>query len=79
LGKEGTEFTIGSRAIPLPIHLDLRPITEALNEIWWGGTRMWRKNNIFKKQRNLMRALKSYPKYVQAKKNTGGFITIIIV
>ncbi len=76
LGKEGTEFTIGSRAIPLPIHLDLRPITESLNEIWWGGRRQ---NNIFKKQRNLMRALKNYPKYVQAKKNTGEFITTIIV
>lgn len=71
LGKSVAEFTIGSRTIPLPIHLDLRPITESLNAIWWEGTGLWRKNNIYKKQENLMRALKGYPRYVHAKKNTG--------
>ena len=71
LGEESTKFTIGTQAIPLPIHLDLRPITDSLNEFWWGSTRAWRRNNIDKKQQNLMRALKRYPRYVHAKKNTG--------
>ena len=68
LGKKITEFTIGSQVIPLPIHLDLRLITEALDKIWWRGGNEWSRK---KKQKNLMKALKGYPRYVRAKKNTG--------
>ena len=66
-----TRFTIGSRAVPLPNHLELQLITKALDKNWWGGKRAWRRNKIDRKQQNLMRALKEYPKYVHAKKNTG--------
>lgn len=68
LGEEIGRSTIGSPDIPLPIHLDLRLITEALDKVWWRGGEEWSR---IKKQKNLMRALKRYPRYVHAKKNTG--------
>ena len=71
LGKKFTKFTIGSQAVPLPIHLDLKLITKALDAIWWRGVRNWKGKSIDKKQKNLMIALKNYPKYVNAKNNTG--------
>ena len=76
LGKSLRKFTIGSRRIPLPIHLDLKLISKALDTNWWGGLSGWKKNNIDRKQRNLVRALKQYPRYVRAKKNTGIYIYI---
>ena len=71
LGKKMTQFTIGSKAVPLPIHLELELLTKTLDENWWGGESQWKKDKIDRKQQNLMRALKEYPKYVHAKKNTG--------
>ena len=70
LGKKMTEFTIGSKAVPLPIHIELELLTKALDRNWWEES-CWRNNNIDKKQQNLMKALKEYPGYVHAKKNTG--------
>ena len=71
LGKKMTQFTIGSVAVPLPIHLELDLLTKALDKNWWGGDKGWRNNNIDKKEQNLMRALKEYPGYIHAKKNIG--------
>ena len=71
LGKKMTRFMIGSEAVPLPIHLELELLTKTLDRNWWGGERCWRYNNIDKIQKNLLRALKEYPGYVHAKKNTG--------
>ena len=70
-----TTFTIGSKAVPLPIHLDLKVITEALDKNWWGGENEWKNKSIDKKQSNLLKALKEYPKYIHAKKNTGEPLT----
>ena len=39
LGKSMRKFAIGSRNIPLPIHLDLKVINKALDSNWWGGVR----------------------------------------
>ena len=69
-----TKLTIGSRNVPLPIHLDLIEITKALERYWWGGAGGWKREKIEKKQRNLARALKDYPKYVHAKKPKGNHI-----
>ena len=79
LGKKVTKFTIGSRYVPLPIHLDLKLITKSLDANWWGGVNEWRRNNIAKKQQNLMRALKGYPRYVHAKKNRGEPTELILL
>ena len=71
LGKKVIKFTIGSRSVPLPIHLKLIPITKALDPIWWGGYGRWRRNRINLKQRNLAKAVRDYPRYVRAKINKG--------
>ena len=71
LGKSWRKFTIGRRDVPLPIHLDLKVISKALDTNWWGGVLLWRRYGINLKQRNLIRALKEYPAYVRAKKNQG--------
>ena len=71
LGKTVIQFTIGTRSIPLPIYIKLIPITKALDPIWWGGYGGWRRNRINLRQRNLARAVTDYPRYVQAKINTG--------
>ena len=77
LGESVTEFTIGSRDIPLPIHLELIPITKALDKIWWGNLTEWKRDKIDTKQRNLAKALKDYPKNVHAKINKGMFLIIL--
>lgn len=71
LEKKRTKITIGNRDVPLPVHLHLELITKSLDKIWWGDESDWRKNGIDKKQQNLLKALKGYPRYVGAKKNTG--------
>ena len=71
-------FTIGSREVPLPIHLKLIPITKALDKIWWGA-RGWRRKRIAKKQRNLAKALRDYPRNVNASINEGNAIIIISI
>ena len=71
-----TEFKIGSQHVPLPIHLDMKLLTEALDSYWWGGMGDWRRNGINKKQAYLVRALREYPNYVRAKKNTGIYLTL---
>ena len=71
LGKSLITFTIGSRTVPLPIHIKLMPITKALDKIWWGGFSGWRRDKVNLKQRNLARAVKDYPRYVRAKINKG--------
>lgn len=68
LGTSRRHFTIGSREVPLPIHLKLIPITKALDKIWWGGRR---RKKIAKKQRNLAKALRDYPRNVNASINEG--------
>lgn len=74
-GKKMTTFTIGSKAVPLPIHLDLKVLSAALDKNWWGGENEWKNKSIDKKQSNLLKALKEYPKYIHAKKNTGEPLT----
>ena len=74
LGKNLIKFTIGSRKVPLPIHIKLIPITRALDKIWWGGFSGWRRDKINLKQRNLARAVRDYPKYVRAKINKGTYL-----
>ena len=71
LGKSWKKFTIGTKAVPLPIHLDLKQISKALDANWWGGMLSWRRDGIHTKQKNLIRAIKEYPAYVHAKKNIG--------
>ena len=65
------KFTMGSKNVPLPIHLDLKPITKALDKNWWGGTARWKTSKVNRKQRNLAKALREYPRYVRAKRNKG--------
>ena len=60
---------IGTRSIPLPIHIKLIPITKALDPIWWGGYGGWRRNRINLRQRNLARAVRDYPRNVRTKIN----------
>ena len=74
LGKSLIKFTIGSRKVPLPIHIKLTPITKALDKIWWGGCSGWRRGKINQKQRNLARAVRDYPRNVRAKANKGNNI-----
>ena len=71
LGKKVIQFTIGTRSIPLPIHIKLIPITKALDPVWWGGYGGWRRNRINLRQRNLARAVRDYPRNVQAEINKG--------
>ena len=71
LGKSLIKFTIGSRNVPLPIHIKLMPITKALDRIWWGGFSGLRRDKINLKQKNLAKAVKDYPRYVRAKINKG--------
>ena len=72
-----TTINIGSKDVPLPIHLDLKVITKALDKNWWGGLSGWKMNGIDRKQKNLLRALKEYPAYVHAKKNTGELLNLL--
>ena len=74
LGKSLIRFTIGSRKVPLPIHIKLTLITKALDRIWWGGYSGWRRGKINQKQRNLARAVRDYPRNVRAKINKGNNI-----
>ena len=71
LGEKVIQFTIGTKSIPLPIHIKLTPITKALDPIWWDGYDQWWWNRIGLKQRNLARAVREYPEYVRAKINKG--------
>ena len=71
LGKKVIQFTIGTKSIPLPIHIKLTPITKALDPLWWGEYDQWWWNRINIKQRNLAKAVRDYPKYVHAKINKG--------
>ena len=79
LGKSVIKFTIGSRDVPLPIHLELVPITKALDKIWWGNLTEWKRDKIDQKQRNLAKALKDYPRNVHAKINKGMFLILVLL
>jgi hypothetical protein len=79
LGKKVIQFTIGTRSVPLPIHIKLIPIAKALDPIWWGGSGRWQLNRINLKQKYLARALRGYPKYVRANINKGMLYNIMSV
>ncbi len=59
IGRETQVFTIGSREIPLPLHVKVVPITVALNDQLWA---IASRNVLRKKRANMIKALNDYPK-----------------
>lgn len=68
-------ISAGSRAVPLPISLVLRNISEALDPEYWTNSLQdgvtYRSLGIACKQENLVKALEDYPDFEGAKELTG--------
>ena len=70
LGVSLRNFTIGSKAVPLPIHLEVKPITIVLSEKCWRDN-SWKEKGVSQKADNLKRALQDYPSITNARINPG--------
>ena len=57
IGESLTEFTIGSEHVPLPIHVKVVPITEAVGDIFWDKSEL---PKVHQKRTHLEKALTDY-------------------
>ena len=70
LGISLSNFIIGSKRVPLPIYLEVKPITIILTEKCWRDNN-WNELRINLKVDNLKQALHDYPSYTKAHINQG--------
>ena len=74
LGRSLSTITMGNTHLPAPIHLKMKLITACLDRHWWG--RQYTRS-IAAKRRNLLRALRAYPKWLHAQQNRGNIYIYI--
>lgn len=62
-GSKMTQFTIGTREFPRPIHMEMKPIFEALDKKYWPSD-VYDSYQIGQRKEALRQAYLEYPKLI---------------